>query len=46
MVYYGKIFPKTFVYNKLDQDRVESFIERQKIAKKYLENPMGSTFIG
>jgi hypothetical protein len=37
--HYSRIFPKTFVYNKLDEKRIETFIERQKLAKKYMENP-------
>ena len=37
--HYQTIFPSTFVYNKLDEGKIEDFIKRQKIAKKYLENP-------
>lgn len=37
--YYGKIFPETFVYNTLDEKRIEDFISRQKIARKHLKNP-------
>ena len=37
--HYGKIFPKTFVYNALDKKKIEDFIDRQKISKKYLPNP-------
>ena len=37
--HYRKIFPSTFVYNKLVEDRVENFVKRQKIAKKHLPNP-------
>ena len=37
--YYKKIFPSTFVYNKLEEDKIEDFIKRQKIAKKHLHNP-------
>ena len=37
---YGKIFPSSFVYNKLDISKVEDFIRRQKLAKKNdVENP-------
>lgn len=37
--HYKKIVPSSFVYNKLDEKKVEDFIVRQKIAKKHLENP-------
>ena len=33
--FYQKIFPSSFVYNKLDEKRIEQFIGRQKIAKKH-----------
>lgn len=39
--HYGKVFPKTFVYNKLDDGMMRQFIRRQKIAKKHLPNPWG-----
>ena len=37
--FYKKIVPSTFVYNKLEEKKIEDFIVRQKIAKKHLENP-------
>lgn len=37
--FYGKIVPSTFVHNKFDEQSVEKFITRQKIAKKHLKNP-------
>lgn len=37
--HYSKIFPETFVYNKLEIKKIEDFIGRQKIAKKHLQNP-------
>ncbi len=37
--HYSKIFPSTFVYNKLEKDIIDNYIKRQKIAKKYLKNP-------
>ena len=37
--HYGKIFPETFVFNKLDEGKVEDFIKRQKLARKHLPNP-------
>jgi hypothetical protein len=37
--HYGKIIPSSFVHNKYNEEKVESFITRQKMAKKYLSNP-------
>jgi hypothetical protein len=37
--YYSKIFPNLFIYPKLNTHAIEEFIKRQKLAKKYLENP-------
>lgn len=37
--FYRKIFPSTFVYNKLDEQKIENFIQRQKISKSHLKNP-------
>lgn len=37
--HYGKIFPGSFVYPALDKTQVDSFIKRQKIAKKHLPCP-------
>lgn len=37
--YYKSKFPNLFIYPKLNTDAIESFIKRQKIAKKHLENP-------
>lgn len=39
--HYRRIFPSTFVYNKLEPEVVESFVKRQKVAKKHLQNPWG-----
>ena len=39
--HYSKIFPSTFVYNKLEEDKIHDFIKRQKISKNHLENPWG-----
>jgi hypothetical protein len=43
--HYRKIFPSSFVYNKLIPDRLVDFIKRQKTAKRYLENPWGLVLI-
>lgn len=37
--HYKKIVPSTFVYNKLQEKKIEDFVMRQKIAKKHLPNP-------
>lgn len=37
--HYRNLFPSTFVYNKLDMDKLHDYVKRQKIAKRYLENP-------
>ena len=37
--HYAKIFPDTFVYNKLEEEKIEDFIKRQKLARKHLKNP-------
>lgn len=37
--HYRKIFPSTFVYNRLEEDQIDKFITRQKIAKKHVPNP-------
>lgn len=37
--FYQQIFPSSFVYNKLDEKVIESYIDRQKLAKKHLPNP-------
>ena len=37
--HYSKMFPPTFVYNKLYRDKLEDFIKRQKLAKEHLPNP-------
>ncbi|NDE13726.1 AAA family ATPase [bacterium] len=37
--HYKKIVPSVFVYNKLEEKKIEDFVVRQKIAKKHLENP-------
>lgn len=39
--HYGKIFPDTFIYNELNEDKIEDFIKRQKLAKQHLDNPWG-----
>lgn len=39
--HYSAMFPPTFVYNKLDEPRIEDFVKRQKLAKTHLPNPWG-----
>jgi len=37
--FYSSIFPSTFVFNKLQEERLVDFRKRQKIARRHLENP-------
>jgi hypothetical protein len=37
--HYQKMFPAAFVYNKLDEKKINDFITRQKVAKRHLANP-------
>jgi hypothetical protein len=37
--HYKKIVPSTFVFNKLNEKKIEDYITRQKIAKRHLNNP-------
>lgn len=37
--HYKKLVPSTFVYNKLNENKIQDFITRQKIAKRHLPNP-------
>ena len=37
--HYKRIVPSTFVYNRLEEKKIEDFVARQKIAKKHLTNP-------
>ena len=37
--HYSKLFPSSFVYNKVENDTIDNFIKRQKLSKKYLKNP-------
>ncbi len=37
--FFKRIFPSLFVFNSYDEDKIRSFIERQKIAKEHLEIP-------
>lgn len=38
--HYRRLFPSTFVYNKLHEDKIEDFVKRQKIAKNHIpQNP-------
>ena len=37
--HYSKMFPSSFVYPYLDEDKLKDFIKRQKIAKNYIDVP-------
>jgi hypothetical protein len=43
--HYGKIFPKSFIYNKYDEKIIENFIKRQKIAKQHIQNPWAALLL-
>jgi GTPase SAR1 family protein len=36
---YREIMPSSFVYNEYDEERIKSFIKRQKLAQEHLLNP-------
>jgi len=36
--HYSQIFPSSFIYNGLNKEALKQFVDRQKIAKKYLPN--------
>lgn len=37
--HYQKMFPSSFVYNKLDEKKLNDYITRQKVAKLHIQNP-------
>lgn len=37
--FYGRMCPKTFVYNQYDEEVIKNFVRRQKLAKDHLPNP-------
>jgi len=37
--HYKKLVPSSFVYNKLQEKKIEDFVIRQKAAKKHIANP-------
>eukprot|EP00122_Pirum_gemmata_P006587 Pgem_evm4s6026 len=37
--YWQQYFPKTFIYNDINTDKIQNFIHKQKLAIKYLPNP-------
>lgn len=37
--FYSKFIPETFIFNNYDEEQIQKVINRQKIAKKHLENP-------
>lgn len=43
--FYRQIFPSSFVYNAYDEHSLKKFIERQKMAIQYLDNPWGVVVI-
>lgn len=43
--FYSEKCPPLCVYNKYDESAIENFVKRQKIARKYLENPWAMQII-
>jgi len=43
--FFSEKCPPVCVYNKFDEKAIEGFVKRQKIAKKYLENPWAMQII-
>lgn len=39
--FYSKIFPPTFIYDKLNRERMSDFKTRQVLARRHLDNPWG-----
>lgn len=37
--FYRKMFPSTFVFNNYDDEQIQKFIRRQKLAKQHIDNP-------
>jgi hypothetical protein len=37
--FYRSVLPSTFVFNNYDEEQIEKFVKRQKIAKEHVENP-------
>lgn len=37
--HYQKMFPSSFVYNKLDEKKLNDYITRQKVSKLHIQNP-------
>lgn len=37
--FYAKMMPDTFIMDKYDEKQINKFIERQQLAKQYLDNP-------
>lgn len=38
---YKEFIPSTFIYNNYNEEKIEHFIKRQKLAQQYLANPWG-----
>jgi len=43
--FYQKFIPDSFIYNEYDENKITSFIQRQKLATEHLENPWGVLLI-
>lgn len=36
---FAEIMPSTFIYNSYDEEKVKSFVKRQKLARSHIQNP-------
>jgi hypothetical protein len=43
--FYEKIIPSTFIHNEYNEEKIEEFVKRQKLAIKHLQNPWGVLLI-
>jgi hypothetical protein len=43
--FYESILPQTMVYHEYVEDKIKDFISRQKISKKYLDNPWAALIV-
>jgi len=42
---YSEIMPSTFIYNEYNEEKIEDFIKRQKIAMQHLPNPWAAIIL-
>jgi hypothetical protein len=42
---FSEIMPSTFVYNEYNEEKIQDFVKRQKLARQHLPNPWGVIII-